>query len=229
MITREEAMKLLRKYIKTENTIKHMLATECIMRVLAKRLEPEKEENWALAGLLHDLDYEVMTEEKEHGEKTVEILKEKRVDLPEEVFQAIKAHCFNSPAAKRTPDLYRGEPPSRFNRDSTAPIEESPSTEAGGFFNLNPSFEPKSLMDWSLFICDSLTGLIVATALVRPDKKLSSVEVASVMKKFKEKSFARNTRREDIKMCEEKLGVPLREFVEICLSAMQGIADDLGL
>jgi putative nucleotidyltransferase with HDIG domain len=189
MITREEAMKLLRKYIKTENTIKHMLATECIMRVLAKRLEPEKEENWALAGLLHDLDYEVMTEEKEHGEKTVEILKEKRVDLPEEVFQAIKAHCFN----------------------------------------LNPEFEPKSLMDWSLFIGDSLTGLIVATALVRPDKKLSSVEVSSVMKKFKEKSFARNTRREDIEMCEEKLGIRLRGFIEICLSAMRKIADDLDL
>jgi len=84
-------------------------------------------------------------------------------------------------------------------------------------------------MDWSLFISDSLTGLIVATALVHPDKKLSSVKVKSVMKKFKDKAFARGTRREDIKMCEEKLGIPLREFIEICLRVMQGISNELGL
>lgn len=93
----------------------------------------------------------------------------------------------------------------------------------------NTGIEPKSLMDWSLFICDSLTGLIVATALVRPDKKLSSVKVKSVMKKFKDKAFARGTRREDIKLCEEKLGITLREFIEIGLKAMQGVSKELGL
>jgi putative nucleotidyltransferase with HDIG domain len=189
MIKRKKALALLRKYIKTENTVKHMLATEAIMKALAKRFKPEKEAVWAMAGLLHDLDYEVMADEKEHGGRTVEILKEKGVDLPEAVFQAIKAHCYN----------------------------------------LNPNWKPQSKMDWSLFICDSLTGLIVATALVRPDRKLSSVKVKSVMKKFKDKSFAKGTRREDIKMCEEKLGIPLREFVEIGLKAMQGIAKELGL
>lgn len=93
----------------------------------------------------------------------------------------------------------------------------------------NTKVEPKTLMDWTLFISDSLTGLIVATTLVRPDKKLSSVKVKSVMKKFKDKAFARGTRREDIKMCEEKLAISLRDFVEISLKAMQRVSKDLGL
>jgi predicted hydrolase (HD superfamily) len=89
--------------------------------------------------------------------------------------------------------------------------------------------EPKSLMDWAIFCGDTLTGLIIATTLVRPDKKLASVKVKSVMKKFKNKAFAAGTRREEITLCEEKLGIPLRDFVEIGLKAMQGIAEDLGL
>lgn len=93
----------------------------------------------------------------------------------------------------------------------------------------NTGVEPKSPIDWALFCGDSLTGLIVATALVRPDKKLTSVTADSVMKKFKDKAFARGTRREDIALCEEKLGIPLKEFVEICLKAMQNISQDLGL
>ena len=93
----------------------------------------------------------------------------------------------------------------------------------------NTGVEPRTKMDWALFIGDSLTGLIVATALVRPDKKLSSVKVKSVMKKFKNTAFARGTRREDIKMCEEKLGISLRDFVEISLKAMQEISEELGL
>lgn len=88
---------------------------------------------------------------------------------------------------------------------------------------------PKTKMDWAIFCADSLTGLIVATALVHPEKKLKSVKVKSVMKKFKDKAFAKGTRREDIKMCEEKLGIPLPEFVEISLKAMQEIATELGL
>jgi len=87
--------------------------------------------------------------------------------------------------------------------------------------------KPESLMDWAIFCCDSLTGLIVATALVRPDKKLVSVEVKSVMKKYKVSSFASGTRREDIALCKEKLGIPLEEFVGVCLTAMQGIAGGL--
>lgn len=93
----------------------------------------------------------------------------------------------------------------------------------------NTGVEPKSLMDWAIFCGDTLTGLIIATTLVRPDKKLASVEVKSVMKKFKQPAFAAGTRREEIALCEEKLGIPLRDFVEIGLQAMQGVATDLGL
>lgn len=89
--------------------------------------------------------------------------------------------------------------------------------------------EPKTLMDWAIFCGDTLTGLIVATALVRPDKKLASVKLKSVMKKFKDKAFARGTRREDIQLCEEKLGIPLREFVEISLKSMKEVSGELGL
>lgn len=95
--------------------------------------------------------------------------------------------------------------------------------------NAKTGVGPKNLMDWAIFCGDSLTGLIVATALVLPSKKLVDVTPDMVLRRFKEEAFARGTRREDIKLCEEKLGLPLKEFVEICLSAMQKIALDLGL
>lgn len=89
--------------------------------------------------------------------------------------------------------------------------------------------EPKTLMDWALFCGDTLTGLIVACTLVRPDKKLSSVGVDSVLKKFKTPSFAAGTRRNGISLCQEKLGIPLEEFVRIGLESMQKIANELEL
>jgi len=93
----------------------------------------------------------------------------------------------------------------------------------------NTKVEPTNKMDWSIFCADSLTGLIVACALVRPSKKLSDVSVEMVLKKFGQKSFAAGTRREEIKMCEEKLGATLKDFIQIALSSMQEISDDLGL
>ena len=89
--------------------------------------------------------------------------------------------------------------------------------------------EPKTLMDWAIFMGDSLTGLIVAAALVLPSKKLSEVTPQTVLNRFKEKSFARGTRREDIAMCQEKIGLSLEEFVTVSLKLMQAIAADLGL
>ncbi len=89
--------------------------------------------------------------------------------------------------------------------------------------------EPKNKLEWSLYCCDELTGFIVACALVMPDKKLSSVKVDSVLKKMKDKSFAAAVKREQIALCEEKLGIPLEEFVKIALEAMQGISGELGL
>lgn len=89
--------------------------------------------------------------------------------------------------------------------------------------------KPQSQMDWALFCGDSLTGLIVATCLVLPSKKLADVNVEMVLRRFGEKKFAAGTRRDEIALCAEKLGIPLSEFVEICLSAMQGVSASLGL
>lgn len=88
---------------------------------------------------------------------------------------------------------------------------------------------PSTPMEWSLYICDELTGFIVAVALVRPEKKLSAVTVDSVIKKFPAKSFAAGVHREQILLCEEKLGIKPEDFVMITLRAMQEISADLGL
>lgn len=93
----------------------------------------------------------------------------------------------------------------------------------------NNGVAPKESMDWALFSGDSLTGLIVACALVMPEKKLVSVTAESVLKKFPVKRFASGTRREDIRLCQEKLGIPLEEFVKIALESMQEISQELGL
>ena len=75
---------------------------------------------------------------------------------------------------------------------------------------------------------ETITGLIVATALVYPDKKLSSVKPKSVRKRIKERAFAAGANRDIIREC-EIAGIPLDEFCDIALQAMQGIADELGL
>jgi len=89
--------------------------------------------------------------------------------------------------------------------------------------------KPETKMEWSLYTCDELTGLIVACALVRPDKKLASVDVASVQRKWKQKSFAAGVDRAQIEMCEKELGIKLEDFIGIALKAMQGISSELGL
>lgn len=73
-----------------------------------------------------------------------------------------------------------------------------------------------------------ITGLIMATALVYPDKKLASVKPKSIVKRMKEKAFAASVNRNIIREC-EKCGIPLHEFVEICITAMQGISGQMAL
>ncbi len=89
--------------------------------------------------------------------------------------------------------------------------------------------EPEGLMEWSLFCCDELTGLIVATTLMQPTKKLADTTVDSVMRKWNKKGFAAGAKREDIEQCVEKLGIPVEKFVGIALSAMREIASEIGL
>jgi Predicted hydrolase (HD superfamily) len=93
-------------------------------------------------------------------------------------------------------------------------------------------YYPKNKAQWALFCADSLTGLIVAVALVYPSKKLTDVKLSSVVKRFlKEPKFAAGTRRGDIKKCElpQGLNIPLEKFIEICLEAMKRIAEEIGL
>jgi len=88
---------------------------------------------------------------------------------------------------------------------------------------------PISQMDWSMYACDELSGLIIAATLIHPDKKLSSVDVDFVFKRFNDPNFAKGANRAQIMACEESLKIPLAEFVKISLSAMQKIAPDLNL
>jgi len=88
---------------------------------------------------------------------------------------------------------------------------------------------PKSTMDWAIVCCDQLTGLIVASALIHPDKKLASIDADFVLKRMGEKSFAKGADRHSIKLCDEKLTMSLEEFVTITLKAMQKISKELEL
>lgn len=81
-----------------------------------------------------------------------------------------------------------------------------------------------SLLDKALYAADPLSGLITAAAYVMPSRTLAEVKPRSVRKKFKDKAFARGANREQIKTCEE-FGVPLAEFLEIALQAMQEQSD----
>ncbi len=186
-------MTFLKQYIKNQNLIKHSLAVEISMSNLADYFSrqadsafKENKEKWGLAGLLHDIDYEITQyDPQSHGLKARELLKDFHLD--EDIFNAIEAH------------------------------------------NVSLQIMPKTLMAKSLICVDPLTGLIVASVLVLPSKQLKLLGSASVLKHFKEKSFARNISREQISLCETYLGISLDHFVAIVLEAMKTISDDLGL
>ena len=183
-MTREEALDSIKANIENKNTIKHMLATEAIMRALAKRFG-EDEEEWGLTGLVHDIDMELTEGDMStHSKLGADLARE--LGASEAMAHAVLCH------------------------------------------NQAHGIPPETRLDKALFCADPLTGLITAAALVRPDKKLAGVEVKSLKKKFKEKSFAAGASREQIAQCTE-LGIELEEFLELGLGAMKGIAPSLGL
>lgn len=92
----------------------------------------------------------------------------------------------------------------------------------------NLGIDRASTFDYALAAAESLTGILVATALVQPTKKLADVKVKSVRKKLKAPAFARAVRREPIYDI-EKVGLALDEFIELALDAMRAIADELDL
>ena len=81
----------------------------------------------------------------------------------------------------------------------------------------------------ALFAVDELTGLITATALVRPSRSVHEVDAKSVRKKMKDKAFARGVSREDVLLGAQELGVDLDEHIAFVIEAMRGTADTLGL
>lgn len=140
---RTEALSLIKQHVKKVTLLNHMLATEVIMRALARELK-EDEALWGLTGLVHDIDFEECKEDySDHGKIAQKILEGK---VPEETLRAILSHNW-----ERT-----GVP-------------------------------PQSKMEVGLLAADAITGLIVAAALVKPDKKLSSVTPDSVKNAFKKK------------------------------------------
>jgi len=92
MIGRDEALELVRKYVKRENLVKHMIATGACMRRLAEILEEDPDE-WEIAGILHDLDYEeTFNLPEKHALISVEILKKEKIDN-ERILNAILSHA----------------------------------------------------------------------------------------------------------------------------------------
>lgn len=86
-----------------------------------------------------------------------------------------------------------------------------------------------NIMEKAVFCADDTSGLITACALVQPEKKLATVKIESVIKKFKNPSFAAGAKRGQISACEKDLEIPLDEFLSVALKAMQDISSGLGL
>lgn len=184
-MTRDEAVVLLKQYIRDERMLSHSYAAEAVLRALARHLGQD-EETWGLAGLLHDIDLErVGGDLTVHGLEAARILTGRGVDAA--VVEAVRMHNEMAAGAKR----------------------ETPFQHA-------------------LAAGETITGLISATALVYPDKKLASVKVKSVVKRMREKAFAASVNRETILEC-ERIGIPLDAFAGIALAAMQDIHGRLGL
>ena len=96
--------------------------------------------------------------------------------------------------------------------------------------DLNVATHPRNnLLSHALYACDEVTGMITATALVRPNKSIIGLEVSSVRKKMKSKGFAAGVNREDLVKGAQELGVDLDEHIAFVIQAMSSIADTLGL
>ncbi len=181
---RYEALESVKENVENKNLIKHMLATEAIMRALAVRLGGDENE-WGLAGLLHDIDVELSEGDMtSHSRLGADLARD--LGASEAIADAILCH------------------------------------------NKKHGVAPETPLAKALFCADPLTGLITAAVLVRPDKKIASLEPSSVRKRFKEKSFAAGASREQIARCVD-IGLELDEFIAIGVTAMKGIAADLGL
>jgi predicted hydrolase (HD superfamily) len=182
MPSREDALRLLEQWVDNPGLRAHMRSVEAAVRSYARRFG-EDEQEWGLAGLLHDLDWEKHPDE--HPLRAADALRE--AGYPESVVHAVLAH----------------------RSDFTG-------------------VDPETKLDKALVACDELTGLITATALVRPNG-IDDLKPKSVKKKMKDATFARGVDREDVRRGTELLGIELDEHIQNVIEAMRDIADDLGL
>lgn len=184
-MNRQEALSFLKENLDNKNLLKHCYAVEAGMKSLAKHFG-QNEEDWALAGLLHDIDYATTYNKPEqHAKIGADMCRTKNINL--EICDAIESHN-----------------------------------------EMNGS-KFKNLMGKALYCTDPLTGLIVATALVIPTKKLADINTENILRRMKEKSFAKGANREAIRKSQDLLGLNLETFVSIVLSSMKKISDELGL
>jgi putative nucleotidyltransferase with HDIG domain len=190
---RQTALGIVEEHVKDAGLRRHMLSVEAAMRWYARQLAAGEEDEWGLAGLLHDFDWEIHPNLADHPAKGAAILRGRGV--PESVVTAILSH---NPA-------HTGVNPSR-------PI------------------------DFALNACDEITGLIIATALVRPTKNIGDVEIKSVKNKWKQPSFAAGVHRPEVERATGDFsracfGGELELWTHIgnVLEAMKGAAADLDL
>ena len=182
--TYDEALSLLKEFVKSDSLLKHSYAVEGVMRHMARKAG-EGEEKWAIIGLVHDIDYEVFPEQ--HCAKAQEILRER--GWPEEYVRAVASHGW-------------------------------------GICN---DIEPQTNLEQVLYAVEELTGLITAVAIIRPSRSVKDLEVKSVLKKWKDKSFAAGVNRPVIEKGAEMLGVELRDLVDDVILGMREVADRIGL
>ena len=184
MLTRDEALALLKEYNESDALVKHGLAVEGVMRHFARKYG-EDEEKWGIVGLLHDLDYEKYPDQ--HCVKVQEIMQER--DIDPEIIRAVASHGYG----------------------------------------ICVDIEPKSQMEKVLYTIDELTGLVNATAIMRPSKSVLDLETKSVKKKFKSKGFAAGVDREIIKKGCERLEMDLGDVIEEVVLGMREVCDAIDL
>ena len=87
----------------------------------------------------------------------------------------------------------------------------------------------ESRLEKTLYACDEMSGIVTAAALVRPSKSIMDLEASSVIKRMKDKAFARAVNRDDLKRGAEELGIPLDQHITNVIAFMRVQADALGL
>ena len=183
-MNRDEALSLVREYVKNEGLVRHMLSVEACLRFYAAKFG-EDVETWGMLGLIHDFDWEIHPTLDKHPTAGAPILRER--GMPEDIIQDILSHGVDTGVPRDT------------------------------------------LRRKALYACDEITGLVTAVALVRPSRSLFDLEPSSVKKKWKDKAFAAGTDRPEMEQAAKEFGVELWEHTGNVITAMRGIAPELGL